>query len=264
MEERKKVGRKPKVDRNRLTYATAVQNRDCNIDNLTNPAGERNRLGLNARERFIILTRQAVSEFVEKSLSIPEAIDSQGDDFKGMSTTEFLNIVKENDLIGPIHERISRMFLDLDKTVTIEEIAGELGLSRTQLKRLVESPEFQDNYNKFFYNIVQDPRIKAVQESFADLIVPTFHVYQRILTDESVPWTIKLKAAQDIRQLHGIETQKVNQQSRSELAKFLSDNNIETQNVQIIQNQNVFTNIPDDYMKALEAYNPDIVSENVL
>src|SRR5512136_2212109 len=71
-------------------------------------------------------------------------------------------------------ERAISMFLDLEQDRTWNQIAQELGISISELKRMTRKPEFQRIYDQTTVAIGHDPRLQAVVSTLPDLLPLAF------------------------------------------------------------------------------------------
>jgi predicted transcriptional regulator len=205
------------------------------------------RLFLNEGERLELkrreLLRKAADYFVTQEAPIAEIA-------KELDVTEdtvyhwlFLDDRADPEwrktLIGRIIDRI----LNLDRAYTRAQIAEELGITVSQLQRLLESDDFKEIYAQRFIALRSDPNIKAVQAYVVENLLPrALKVLEQELTDPEVPWSVKDKAIERIFRMTGIGEIKPINDDRHEAIKFLQDHGI-----------NVTINIPKEYEDALKS-----------
>src|SRR5215217_410422 len=73
-----------------------------------------------------------------------------------------LNTAQREELVRQrqIEQAVS-YFLDLEQTRTVKQIAEEMGLSVSALKRLTNDPQFQEVYDQTMIQLGHHPRLQA-------------------------------------------------------------------------------------------------------
>jgi hypothetical protein len=211
----------------------------------------RRRLKLNDRERTLIkekkLIDRAIVLFVEKSESIPKIAEQIGLETEVLAKAGISGDYPE--MRAAIIDRAVRHFLDLENDRSREEIAEDLGLSMIQLRYLTSSKEFEERYNEFFFEITNDPTIKAVKHKIVeDLLPKAYRTLDALLSSAATKDTVRLKAALETLKLSGVEPNKNIQHDRRELAKFLADKTVNFNQINV--------SVPPDFKEAYEATLP--------
>lgn len=145
-------------------------------------------------------------------------------------------------------ERAVRLFLDLDGDHTWQEIAGELGVSIMALKDLTKTQEFIEVYDQHFAELGHDPRLRSAQAAIVDLLPLAVRELKELVSDKSVPPSVRFRAVEKILDLNGVGPQKGGQLDRHELMEFLRGANIS-----ITQN-NLSTPLTSPYGDNIAAY----------
>ncbi len=158
-------------------------------------------------------------------------------------------------------ERAIAMFLDLDQDRTWKQIADELGISMSELKRLTKKPEFQRIYDETTVAIGHDPRIQAVASGMSDLLPLAYRRMRELLTKDDVRDDVRLKAVLEVMKANHVGEDGGVEDPR-ELTNFLKANGVRVEGDMI-----VIAGLPDDYRKAFEKFNcptgTDIVDAEV-
>jgi hypothetical protein len=78
-------------------------------------------------------------------------------------------------------EHAVSLFLDLEQNRTTQQIAEEVGLSLSSLKRLTQTPEFMELYDQTLMDISHHPRMMALQTGIVDLLPASYMAMKRLL-----------------------------------------------------------------------------------
>lgn len=143
-------------------------------------------------------------------------------------------------------EAAAALFLDLEEARNWDDIAAELDMSVHQLKALTKTPEFNLAYNALFPDIGHDPRYKAAQGALSDMLPAAIQQLKSLLTNPQTPPSVRLKAVDKVLSLNAVAQEGNKASDRSEMVKFLTQQNISMQDVKIL--------VPEDYMKAMVEY----------
>lgn len=151
------------------------------------------------------------------------------------------------------------LFLDLETDRTWAEIAAELGISVSTLKRLTQSSDFTLVYEDALATIGHDPRLQAVTSSLGDLLPAARRRLQKLITEDGTPDGVALKAIERLFQWTGADS-KIETDNPEALKNFLQQNNVKVEgDLNII-------NIPDEYQDAFQRFlggSTDIVAGEV-
>ena len=118
-------------------------------------------------------------------------------------------------------QRAATLFLDIEQHRTWEQIAGELDMTRQQLKALTRMPEFELYYNELFIEIGEDPRYKAAKQTITDMIPLAVMEHKGLLTNPGTAAGVKLNAIKEVYRIAGIDASDLADQEREVLANFL-------------------------------------------
>ena len=132
-------------------------------------------------------------------------------------------------------ERAVAMFLNLEADYKWVDIARELGMSVPALHDLTKTEEFQEIYGQYFEDLGRDPRLKSAQAAIADLVPLAVKTMKEILVDPSASSASRLKAAETVFKMAGVERVAPQESDKSELQNFLLGRgiNVEQVNVQL-------------------------------
>jgi predicted transcriptional regulator len=153
-----------------------------------------------------------------------------------------------------ICEKACVMFLDLDNIYTYKDIAEELGLTVTNLKRLIKTQEFDDAYSSLLPDIGHDPRYKAARATIADLLPNAIRELKFLLNDPDTAAGVKLRAIEKVMELNGIDEPTV-QSERNEIVNFLLENNVNIEEMKIT--------VPPEYLAAIKEPTIDAEFEEI-
>lgn len=92
-----------------------------------------------------------------------------------------------------IEEAVS-FFLDLEQDRTVKQIAEEMGLSVSALKRLTQKPDFQAKYDEVLMGLGHHPRLQAVNAQLPELMPLAYQALRQVLTGQRVAATAKVQA----------------------------------------------------------------------
>lgn len=136
------------------------------------------------------------------------------------------------------------LFLNLDEPMTLHEMAAEMNMSVHQFREITKTEEFDIAYNDLFLELGKDPRYKAAQGALADMLPIAMGQLRDILTNARTPAGTRLKAVEKIMNLNGLENLQPQQSNRQELVKYLVENNINIDAVNIA--------LPDMYQEQMD------------
>jgi len=151
------------------------------------------------------------------------------------------------------------LFLDLENDRTWSEIAAELDISVSALKRLTQAPDFMSVYEDALATIGHDPRLQAVTSSLGDLLPAARRRLQKLIMEDETPHGVALKAIERLFTWTGADS-KIETDNPDALRNFLQQNNVKVEG-----DLNVI-NIPAEYRDAFQRYlggNTDIVAGEV-
>lgn len=139
------------------------------------------------------------------------------------------------------------LFLDLTTDHTWAEIAAELNISVSALKRLTQAPDFMSIYEEALATIGHDPRLLAVTSSLGDLLPAARRRLGTLITDTNTPDGVALKAIERLFQWTGADS-KIEVDNPDMLKNFLSQHNVQ------VQGDLNIVNIPPEYQAAFERF----------
>ena len=170
-----------------------------------------------------------------------------------------LTIGERQDLAENLQiEQAVAMFLDLEQDRTWKQIAEELGISVSELKRLTRKPEFQKIYDQTTVAIGHDPRLQAVTSSLPDLLPIAFRGLKAMLTGADIRDDVKLKAIIKVLELNQVGKDQGVEDPR-ELSNFLSVHNIRVDGDVIVN-----MGVPEEFQAAFRKFTgTDIVDAAV-
>jgi len=144
-------------------------------------------------------------------------------------------------------EQAVALFLDLENDRTWAQIAAELDLSVSALKRLSQSADFMTVYEDALATIGHDPRLMAVTSSLGDLLPAARRRLESLITSNDTPDGVALKAIERLFQWTGADNQ-IETDNPEALKNFLNQHNVQ------IQGDLNIINIPPEYQRAFERY----------
>jgi hypothetical protein len=146
-------------------------------------------------------------------------------------------------------EQAVALFLDLETDRTWAQIAGELDMSVSALKRLSQSSDFTSIYEDALATVGHDPRLMAITSSLGDLLPAARRRLEKLITNASTPDGVALKAIEKLFAWTGADSH-VDIDNPDAMKNFLN-----THGVQVEGNLNVVSmNIPLEYHAAFERY----------
>ena len=150
-------------------------------------------------------------------------------------------------------------FLDLETDRTWTEIAAELDISLSALKRLTQSSDFLVVYEDALATVGHDPRLQAVTSSLGDLLPAARRRLQKLITEDGTPDGVALKAIERLFQWTGADSG-IETDNPDVLKNFLQQNNVR------VEGNLTVVNIPADYQDAFQRFlggNTDTVAGEV-
>jgi len=141
------------------------------------------------------------------------------------------------------------LFLNLDDPMTLSEMAAEMNMSIHQFREITKTEEFDIAYNDLFLELGKDPRYKAAQGALADMLPLAMQQLREILTGTRTPAGTRLKAVEKIMSLNGLENTQPQQSNRQELVKYLVENNINIDAINITLPE-MYQEVVDDVIEA--------------
>jgi hypothetical protein len=155
-------------------------------------------------------------------------------------------------------EQAVSYFLDLEQSRSLKQIADEMGISVSSLKRLSNDPQFHEVYNEILVQLGHHPRLQALNTQLPELIPDAYRALKRLLG----PGTAHTAQVSAVKLL--FDTLKIGDQVREEDPQAL-ENFMKGKGV-IIQNNvmNVNLPIPEEYRQAFSKWmgNGEIVDAN--
>jgi hypothetical protein len=153
------------------------------------------------------------------------------------------------------------LFLDLETDRTWTQIAAELDMSVSALKRFSQAPDFMTVYEDTLATVGHDPRLQAVTASLGDLLPAARRRLQTLLTATDTPAGVALKAIEKLFEWTGAD-QHQEVDNPDILKNFLGQHGVQVQgDLQLIN-----MNIPVEYQEAFARVlggNRDIVDGEV-
>jgi hypothetical protein len=154
-------------------------------------------------------------------------------------------------------ERAVTLFLDLETDRTWTQIAAELDMSVSALKRFSQAPDFISVYEDTLATVGHDPRLQAVTSSLGDLLPAARRRLQSLLTSADTPAGVALKAIEKLFEWTGADEQR-EMDDPNALRNFLGQHGVQVQgDLQIIN-----MSIPVEYQQAFGRFlggNTDII-----
>ena len=74
------------------------------------------------------------------------------------------------------------LFLDLEQDRTVQQIADEMGMTVSSLKRLTQTAKFQETYDSVLMQLGHHPRLQALQGQLPELIPLSYQAMRRLLS----------------------------------------------------------------------------------
>ena len=145
-------------------------------------------------------------------------------------------------------EQAVSYFLDMEQSRTLKQIADEMEISVSALKRLTNDPQFQDVYDEVMMNLGHHPRLQALNTQLPDLIPLGYQALKRLLS----PGTAHTAQVSAVKLL--FDTLRIGDQVREEDPQAL-ENYMRGKGV-VIQNNvmNVNLPIPEEYRQAFSKW----------
>ena len=145
-------------------------------------------------------------------------------------------------------EQAVSYFLDLEQSRTLKQIAEEMELSVSALKRLTNDPQFQEVYDEVMMQLGHHPRLQALNTQLPDLIPLGYQALKRLLS----PGTAHTAQVSAVKLL--FDTLRIGDQVREEDPQAL-ENFMKGKGV-VIQNNvmNVNLPIPEEYRQAFSKW----------
>ena len=145
-------------------------------------------------------------------------------------------------------EQAVSYFLDMEQSRTLKQIADEMEISVSALKRLTNEPQFQEVYDEVMMNLGHHPRLQALNAQLPDLIPLGYQALKRLLS----PGTAHTAQVSAVKLL--FDTLRIGDQVREEDPQAL-ENYMRGKGV-VIQNNvmNVNLPIPEEYRQAFSKW----------
>jgi len=145
-------------------------------------------------------------------------------------------------------EQAVSYFLDLEQSRTLKQIADEMEISVSALKRLTNDLQFQEVYDEVMMNLGHHPRLQALNAQLPDLIPLGYQALKRLLS----PGTAHTAQVSAVKLL--FDTLRIGDQVREEDPQAL-ENYMRGKGV-VIQNNvmNVNLPIPEEYRQAFSKW----------
>jgi hypothetical protein len=145
-----------------------------------------------------------------------------------------------------IEEAVS-YFLDLEQDRTVKQIAEEMGISVSTLKRLTQKPEFQAKYDEVLMGLGHHPRLQAVNQQLPELMPLAYQALKSVLVGQRVAATAKVQAVKLLFDtLHIADTH--DDEDPAPLNNFLAQAGVNVQGSGNVINVNL--PIPQEYQEA--------------
>ena len=146
-------------------------------------------------------------------------------------------------------EQAAFLFLDLTTDRTWTQIAAELDISLPALKRLTQTAEFMTVYEDALASVGHDPRLQVVTASLPDMLPMAYRRLQRIISDNSSPDGVAMKAIEKLFEWTGANKPGETDDPAT-LKNFLSQNGVKVEgDLNLIQMV-----VPDEYREAFARY----------
>jgi len=145
-------------------------------------------------------------------------------------------------------EQAVSYFLDLEQSRTLKQIADEMEISVSALKRLTNDLQFQEVYDEVMMNLGHHPRLQALNAQLPDLVPLGYQALKRLLS----PGTAHTAQVSAVKLL--FDTLRIGDQVREEDPQAL-ENYMRGKGV-VIQNNvmNVNLPIPEEYRQAFQKW----------
>ena len=145
-------------------------------------------------------------------------------------------------------EQAVSYFLDMEQSRTLKQIADEMEISVSALKRLTNDLQFQEVYDEVMMNLGHHPRLQALNAQLPDLIPLGYQALKRLLS----PGTAHTAQVSAVKLL--FDTLRIGDQVREEDPQAL-ENYMRGKGV-VIQNNvmNVNLPIPEEYRQAFSKW----------
>lgn len=210
---------------------------------------------LNHRERRELLDRSLAAKVVELFAQNVEV----GDIAKALevSPEQVSQAMLDKDSDPAVRrmflKRMAEKVLDLTRPPDRARIAEELGITKRQLDRLMQSDDWAEVYAEYFGALRGDPIIDQIKREISEDLAPrAFQVYREFLTSDKVPYTVRYRAAKDILTFAGVQPEQKTPSDRSDATAFLAQLNI---------NVGQPLAIPPEYQKAVQDVQPEEIIE---
>ena len=155
-------------------------------------------------------------------------------------------------------ERAIALFLDLEQDRTWKQIAEELGISVSELKRITKEPEFQRLYDTATVSIGHDPRLQAITSSLPDLLPTAFRQLRKLLTADETRDDVRLKVIIKIMEFNKVGEEQGVEDPR-ELSNFLNENNVRIEGDVVVN-----LGVPEEYRKAFQRFTGTDIVEGAI
>ena len=157
-------------------------------------------------------------------------------------------------------EHAVSMFLDLEQARTSAQIAAEMGISVSALKRLTTSPEFQRVYDEARLSLGHHPSLLAMQSSLPDLLPLSYNKMHTLLTRDRVADTAAVAAIKLLWETVGMKDLPVMEDPQA-MNNFMKQRGVSVDGDLVV---NVNLPIPEEYKKAFSRLmGADIVDAEV-
>jgi transcriptional regulator with XRE-family HTH domain len=144
-------------------------------------------------------------------------------------------------------DQLVTLFLDVERGLSRQQMADELGVSLMTIKAWTKEQHFIDRYTERMLDIANDPRASASQAAMMDALPLAANTVRELL--ESNSDQVRLRAAKMIFDMVGLEPPKTASNDRSEVAAFLKSINIEG-------DLNLRLEVPQEYIDAQRKHDP--------
>jgi hypothetical protein len=139
------------------------------------------------------------------------------------------------------------LFLDLDQNRTVKQIAEEVGLPLSTLKRLTQNPLFQQVYDEQLMQLGHHPRLQAMNAQLPDLLPKSYQAMERLLS----PGTAHTAQVAAVKLLW--ETTQIGeilaQEDPAAISNFLASKGVVVQNNTLVINA-----LPAEYHQAFQKW----------
>lgn len=145
-----------------------------------------------------------------------------------------------------IEEAVS-YFLDLEQDRTVKQIAEEMGISVSALKRLTQKPEFQARYDEVLMGLGRHPRLAAVNQQLPELMPLAYQALKSVLTGQRVAATARVQAVKLLFDTLHVADSRLDEDP-APLNNFLQNAGVNVQGSGNVINVNL--PIPQEYQEA--------------